>query len=95
MIVETCEFEWCSIRISLKHERKYGGLIEHLEIRTIDPEKAPLPITDTGYKSHFVDEKHIDHYGGSQAYVVAWLDEEASKPKWQRQKDVANQYSLF
>ncbi len=24
----------------------------HLEIRTIDPPRAPLPMTNTGYRSH-------------------------------------------
>ncbi len=27
--------------------------IAHLEIRSIKPERAPLPITETGYRSHF------------------------------------------
>lgn len=95
MTVETYEFEWCGIRISLQHVHKYCGVIEHLEIRAIDPEKAPLPITETGYKSHFVDEASINRYSNPQAYVLAWLDEASSRPEWQRQKEVSSQYSLF
>lgn len=95
MTVKTYEFEWCGICVSLQHVHKYCGVIEHLEIRTIDPEKTPLPITETGYKSHFIDETSINNYGGALAYVLAWLDDAARKPEWQRQNEVASQYSLF
>ena len=95
MTVKIYKFEWCGICISLRHAHKFCSVIEHLEIRSIDPEKSPLPITETGYKSHFVDESSLHEYGGALAYVLAWLNEEAGKPEWQRQKEVASQYSLF
>ncbi len=95
MSIKVYEFEWSGIRISLQHVHKYCGVIEHLEIRTIDPEKAPLPITSTGYKSHFVAESSFHAYGSPLDYVLAWLNAEAGKPEWQKQKEVANQYSLF
>ena len=95
MTLKTYAFKWCGICISLKHVHKYCGVIEHVEIRAVDPENAPLPITETGYKSHFVDEASISDYGNPQAYVLAWLDEASSKPEWQRQRDAASQYFLF
>lgn len=95
MTVNAYDFEWCGIRVSLRHVHNYCSVIEHLEIRTVDPEKAPLPITETGYKSHFIDEGSLNEYGGALDYVLAWLDDSASKPEWQRLKEVASQYSLF
>ena len=95
MITKDYEFEWCGTRVLLRHVHKFCGVIERLEIKTIDPEKAPLPITETGYRSHFVDEAIINAYGNPLAYVLAWLDEAAINPEWQRQKEVSNQYSLF
>lgn len=95
MTVQTYEFEWCGIRILLRHVHGYCGVIEHLEIKSIDPENAPLPITETGYKSHFVDEASIEGFGNAKAYVLAWLDDAARKPNWQSQKDAVGQYSLF
>ena len=95
MTVNIYEFDWNGIRISLKHVHNYFAMIEHLEIKSIDPEKAPLPITDTGYKSHFIDKASIECHGNAMDYVLAWLDEVAKAPKWQGQKESANQYSLF
>lgn len=95
MTAKIYEFEWCGIRISLRHIHNYCGVIEHLEIRSIDPENAPLPITETGYKSHFLDATSLHEYGGALAYVRAWLTVEADKAEWQSQKEVASQYSLF
>jgi len=95
MTVNIYDFEWSGIRILLRHVHNYCGVIEHLEIRTIDPEKAPLPITETGYKSHFIDESDLNEYGSALDYVLAWLDDGAANPEWQKQKDVASQYSLF
>ncbi len=82
MSIEIYEFEWCGIRISLQHVHDYCGVIEHLEIRSIDPEKAPLPITDTGYKSHFLTKASLHAYGSALNYVLVWLNEEAGKPEW-------------
>lgn len=39
------------IEITLKPD--YFKDVAHLEIRSIAPERAPLPITATGYRSHF------------------------------------------
>jgi len=59
--VHTCV--WQEIEIELKYWPLKWTVISHLEIRSVSPEKAPLPITETGYKSHFFqpDKEWLDY----------------------------------
>ena len=53
---------WKNITIAITHTKKWcGGDIDHIEVKSISPEKAPLPITETGYRSHF---HHVDSRTG-------------------------------
>uniref|UniRef100_UPI003C7661F7 hypothetical protein n=2 Tax=cellular organisms TaxID=131567 RepID=UPI003C7661F7 len=72
------------------------GMTAHLAIRSLNPERAPLPITATGYRSHFHTPGTIEAHGGDVvAQVIAWLDEEAGKPAWRVYADRARQGELF
>jgi hypothetical protein len=54
--------------------------MSHLEI--ISADRAPHPISETGYKSHFIRPEHIVEEGGPVAYVIAWLQTlDDGKPK--------------
>lgn len=62
--------------------RKWGVIV-HLDIESIHSMRVPLPITDTGYRSHFHPSGTIEARGGDVAtYVTAWLDEEATSSEW-------------
>lgn len=75
---------------------RYCGFMEHLAIESIAPERAPLPITGTGYLSHFMQPGTIAAHGGDViAQVTAWLDEESAKPEWQAHIEASRQGSLF
>jgi hypothetical protein len=65
------------------------GALGHLELRA----GAPLPVTETGYRSQFLDNPPEDF--DPAAYVTAWLDREARSPAWQVQREAARQGSLF
>jgi len=67
----------------------------HLECRTISPEKARLPITETGYRSHFTPAAIIEDGGGPVAFVQKWLDSEVQSPEWQDYLEEQKQPSLF
>ena len=54
----------------------------HLEITVKSPAGAPIPITDTGYRSHFVATDELAAAGGAVAFVAAWLDREAGTKAW-------------
>jgi hypothetical protein len=64
------------------YEELYGYPLVHLEIRVVEPKGAILPISSTGYRSHFTRLDNIEAYGGVDGYVTAWLDHEASSPHW-------------
>ncbi|MBS0473096.1 MAG: hypothetical protein JSR60_18645 [Proteobacteria bacterium] len=53
--------------------------LTHLSIHVLEPSTLKLPITETGYRSHFLSE--AEELGGPLAYVRAWLDAEAAAPE--------------
>lgn len=67
----------------------------HLEIRTISPERAPLPVTETGYRSHFLEPGIVEDAGGPAAYVTAWLNAEAKGRSWATIEARFDQLDLF
>lgn len=89
-------FTWQGIEIEATYTPLKWDVIAHLGIRSMTPNGAPLPITATGYYSHFHPPGTIEAHGGDMvAQVVAWLDEEAAKPEWQRQVEAHRQGELF
>jgi len=64
-------------------------------VRSISQEKARLPITETGYRSHFHHEEALAEYSDAKAYVLAWLDHEARSSKWKAYVENQQQLSLF
>jgi hypothetical protein len=56
--------------------------IAHLEVQS-DP-REPLPITETGYRSHFLPRETVEAYGGPVEYTLAWLRHEADTPAWRQ-----------
>ncbi|WP_255406260.1 hypothetical protein [Novosphingobium sp. CF614] len=78
------------------HTPRRWNAIEHLEIRSVAPEVAVLPITSTGYRSHFLPIGTVDAHGGDVVtQVTAWLNEAAAKPDWQAHVKASRQGSLF
>ena len=68
---------------------------QHIEIRSQD--KRLLPITETGYRSHFMngDEALAEFDNDPVAFVLWWLDEAAKDPLWKRKEEDDRQGSLF
>ncbi|MBS3961219.1 MAG: hypothetical protein KGZ61_05210 [Sandarakinorhabdus sp.] len=96
------ETVWNGVKISISYEPRWLSLADdygldtaHLEIEAIAPERAPLPITETGYRSHFTTAHAVAAMGGPVALVRTWLDEEAASPAWQREVAAARQLTLF
>lgn len=93
---QTLRFTWQGIEIEVTYTPLKWGVIAHLEIRSIAPERAALPITATGYRSHFHQPGTIEALGGDVvAQVTAWLDEEGGKPEWRAHVEASKQMSLF
>lgn len=86
---------WDGIAVEVSYRENYHRDIglAHIELRV---EKGRIiPITETGYRSHFLHTCVVDEYGGPEAYVRAWLDNEAQSPEWNKRKDAARQMSFF
>lgn len=95
---------WQGITLDIRYEPSWLSTSEdddapwrsaHLEIRTINPVRASLPITETGYRSHFVHQDYIQRAGGPVEYVIAWLDSVAAEPWWRERVAASRQLSLF
>lgn len=85
-----------TVRIRITHARDYLSTgSDHIEIESIKPKRAPLPITDTGYRSHFMPAADLLDAGGPVAFVTAWIAEEAKGKSWTRSATAAAQGNLF
>jgi hypothetical protein len=93
---KTYRFVWQSIEIEAIYYPIQWGVIAHLEIESIQPPRAPLPITETGYRSHYHPCGTVEANGGDVvAQVIAWLDDEAAKPEWRAYVAKSRQGELF
>jgi hypothetical protein len=82
------------ILITLKPD--YFKDVAHLEIRSIAPERAPLPITEIGYRSHFFHTNDIDlSEFDPVAEVRRWIEREAKSRTWQKSALANCQMALF
>ncbi|MBY6117491.1 hypothetical protein KUW09_25075 [Mameliella alba] len=63
--------------------------VAHLEVRS----DKPLPMTQTGYRSHFLSGPPEDF--DPLAYVSAWLEDAAKDPAWRAQQELDRQGCLF
>ncbi len=88
----TIEIRYCKAWLS---EDASGYNTAHLEIEAIEPKRARLPLSETGYKSHFCQHAEILQHGGSVAYVTAWLDHDAQSRDWQAYFENSKQTDLF
>jgi len=101
---ETSTIDWQGLGIKVRYEPYWlsnpddgddGYDIAHLEIEAVRPERAVLPITETGYRSHFTSRAEIEGYGGPVAFVRQWLDAVAATPEWRAYVQRSRQMSLF
>jgi len=100
-VIEIHHLHWQGIHITIEYEENwstvmiehYGSSRAHIGVRSQD--KVQLPITDTGYRSHFEFYKDIEEAGGVVKFVRLWLDAEALDPKWIEHVDLSRQMDLF
>ncbi len=96
------EIDWVNpvtnrtVRIRITHGREYlFASSDHLQIESIDPEKAPLPITETGYLSHFISPLALANAGGAVTFVTAWIERETKGKAWTKAAAKKAQGDLF
>lgn len=71
---ETFELWWRGQKLILRwcsNSFVHAG-VAHIEILTED--RSAHPLSETGYRSHFVPCHEVAESGGPEAYVHAWLE---------------------
>lgn len=102
-LYEDHSLEWRGIVIAIRYcpnwldfyEEIYGHALAHIEIEAVAPARAPLPLTETGYRSHFTTPEEVADAGGPVSFVRAALDHAVKDPAWQESEAVARQYTLL
>ena len=97
------EMIWNDIHIEIiytpslykSYEEVYGYPLSHLEIKSTLPCNAPLPITETGYKSEYFNVTETEDFTNPINYVRSWLDEASESPEWIEYQNNSNQLSLI
>jgi hypothetical protein len=79
---------WCGIRIEINYDPAWmsannpAETVAHLRIRSVRPQGAKLPVTETGYRSHHTSAAEIDAAGGPVAFVRGWLEATKGASDW-------------
>lgn len=84
------EPDWLGAAGTMPHEA-----LAHLQLRSIRPDRVPLPVSETGYRSAFLPAATVYRAGGPVAYARQWLNTEAASPRWQAFQETAGQYILL
>ncbi|MBO9477219.1 hypothetical protein J7382_06710 [Shimia sp. R11_0] len=89
---------WQNIGIEVRYCPNWSIVDEgfgfaHLEI--ISDDRQNLPITETGYKSHFLPAEEIIKFGGAVGYALAWLNEASNSRSWNEYVEEQRQGCLF
>jgi hypothetical protein len=93
---QTYRFNWQGIEIAVTYTPRKWNAIAHLEIRSIAPAGASLPVSREGWRSYFHPIGTVEAHGGDVvAQVTAWLDEAAKTPEWQAHVNRSKQGELF
>lgn len=101
--ITTCTITWQEITIEVSYEADWLGMHAlnpewghaHLQLQSLEPERAELPVTETGYRSHFPARGTVEAAGGPAAFALSWLDTEARNPAWREREAASRQLSLF
>lgn len=85
-----------TVRLSVTHSRDYlSPGQDHVEIESIAPARVPLPLTETGYRSHFIPGADLARFGSVRRFVEGWLETAAKAKDWLRKQQAAAQGDLF
>lgn len=89
--------DWRGLLIEVRYEPQWlgGDLTAHLQLEVLEPARAAMPVSETGYRSHFLPCGRVEEAGGPAAYAAAWLDHAASDRSWIEFEAASRQLALF
>ncbi len=88
-------FTWRHVRCKIVETPNSFAGQTHLELHAIAARDVPLPITQTGYRSHFMDAHALAAAGSAVAFFTAWMNEEAKSKAYQNAEFRWRQGDLF
>ena len=99
-VYETHRTEWNGIALTIRHCRswlssKAETTTQHIEVCTVP--RVPLPITETGYRSIFLNgaDGLSEFDDDPVAYVTAHINFAAQSKAWRDKEDARRQFDLF
>lgn len=89
---EQLELLWQGITITVCIKNNWLNTgYHHIELRA----DQPLPMTDTGYRSHFIPAQQFDTFESLEQLVLQWLDQAAQSKHWEKAQEAHRQLKLF
>lgn len=83
---------WEGIPFDLSYTQpSYAAPFHHIELHA----KGPLPVTETGYRSHFIHPDELAQWPSAEAFVQEWLTAHAGSAEWKAYRLQSRQLSLF
>ena len=89
---ETLEIQWQGISVTIHIVRNWlDSGFDHIEVKA----DQHLPITNTGYRSHFMPLMELDQWDSVKAFVRDCLDHAALAKQWVDYLVAQRQFRLF
>ena len=99
VVTESAEFDWSdqwlTARIRVTFTKAWSTGFDHVEIRSIAADGQALPITDTGYRSHFSPAGTFEDLTDAVEATKQWLAEKSVNRKWRDYIRDGVQHDLF
>ena len=90
--VKTLKITWNGIVIAVSIAQNWLNTgYHHIELRA----GQPLPVTQTGYRSHFMPMDQFAAFDNLEQLVRLWLDDAAKSIDWIISQEEARQLKLF
>ena len=84
--------KWQGIEVEYSYTQPtYCSPYHHIELHA----KERLPVTETGYRSHFIHPQELELWPCAEAFVLDWLNVAASSCEWKEYQQQSRQGSLF
>lgn len=92
----THKLVWRDVACRVRHTPNYLSKgWSHIEIVVLKPKGAPLPITETGFRSHFLGYDELQRAGGPVRFFLDWIEREAASKQWSKAEFKWRQGDLF